>query len=64
MVAAMEERIDGAAAVTLAFRGVLVDLDGAEQALVYGIARRHGVAPLDRGRALSRRLRAVEVDHG
>ena len=52
------------AAVTVAFRGVLADLDGAEQALVYGIARRHGQAPMDRGRALARRLRVLEGEHG
>jgi len=60
----MKERTGGVAAVTLAFRGVLVDLDGAEQALVYDIARRHGLAPMDRGRALARRLRALEVEMG
>ncbi len=60
----MEERSHGAGAVMLAFRGVLVDLDGAEEALVYEMARRHGVAPMDRGRALAGRLRVLEAERG
>jgi phosphoglycolate phosphatase-like HAD superfamily hydrolase len=64
MVAPMEERHSDVAAVTLAFRGVLVDLDGAEETLVYELARRHGLAPMDRGRALARRLRALEAELG
>ena len=54
----------GVAAVTFAFRGVLVDLDAAEEALVYAIARRHGIAPMDRGRALAERLRTLEAELG
>lgn len=56
----MGERGTGVAAVTLSFRGVLADLDAPEQAVLYDLARRHGHSPLDRGRALSRRLRALE----
>ncbi len=52
------------AAVTVAFRGVLVDLDAAEDALVYELARRHGQAPMDRGRALADRLRAHASELG
>jgi phosphoglycolate phosphatase-like HAD superfamily hydrolase len=60
----MGDRPGGIAAVTFAFRGVLVDLDAAEEALVYAIARRHGLAPMDRGRALARRLRELEAELG
>jgi hypothetical protein len=60
----MGARQGGIAAVTVAFRGVLVDLDAAEEALVYELARRHGQAPMDRGRALARRLRALAVELG
>ncbi len=60
----MEGREHGVAAVTLAFRGVLVDLDSAEEAVVYEMARRHGVAPMDRGRALAARLRELEAERG
>ena len=60
----MGARGDGITAVTVGFRGVLVDLDAAEEALVYELARRHGQAPMDRGRALARRLRALAVELG
>jgi hypothetical protein len=60
----MEKRAPGACAVTLAFRGVLVDLDGAEEWLVCELARRHGQMPMDRGRALARRLRALQAELG
>jgi hypothetical protein len=60
----MYERVSGACAVTLAFRGVLVDLDGAEEWLVCELARRHGQAPMDRGRSLARRLRALQAELG
>lgn len=60
----MGARNGGIAAFTVAFRGVLVDLDAAEEALVYEIARRHGQPPMDRGRALARRLRALATELG
>ena len=60
----MERRPPGACAVTLAFRGVLVDLDGAEEWLVCELARRHGLMPMDRGRSLARRLRALQAELG
>ena len=60
----MEARGDRIAALLVAFRGVLVDLDAAEQALMYEVARRHGRAPLDRGRALAARLRELEAELG
>jgi hypothetical protein len=60
----MDERDPGACAVTLAFRGVLVDLDGAEEWLVSELARRHGLMPMDRGRSLALRLRALQAELG
>jgi hypothetical protein len=64
MLSVMGERDRGVAAVTVAFRGVLVDLDGAEEWLVCELARRHGQAPMDRGRSLARRLRALQAELG
>ena len=60
----MEGTNEAVAAVTLSFRGTLADLDGAEEALVYDLARRHGQPPMDRGRHLARRLRALEGELG
>ena len=60
----MGARAGRIAAVTVAFRGVLVDLDAAEESLVYELARRHGQPPMDRGRDLARRLRALTLQHG
>ena len=60
----MEERDRGVAAVTLSFRGVLVDLDAAEEWFVCELARRNGQMPMDRGRALARRLRALQAELG
>lgn len=42
--------------VILPFRGALVDWAAAVEAVVYDVARVHGQSPLDRGRALRRRL--------
>ena len=52
----MEERID---VVTVACHGAVLDWHGAVESVLYAVARRHGEAPLDRGRALRRRLEAL-----
>jgi FMN phosphatase YigB (HAD superfamily) len=49
----MEERIE---VVALACQGTVVEWRDAVEALLYRLARRHGESPLDRGRALRRRL--------
>lgn len=52
----VEERIE---VVTLACRGAVIDWRGAVEAMLYAEACRHGESPLDRGRALRRRLEAM-----
>jgi len=47
--------------VTLAFHGTVVDWRAAVEAVVYATARAHGESPLDRGRALRRRLEALSA---
>jgi FMN phosphatase YigB (HAD superfamily) len=48
--------------VTLSFHGALVDWRSAVEAVLYDVARAHGESPLDRGRALRRRLEALGLD--
>jgi FMN phosphatase YigB (HAD superfamily) len=58
MVAAMEEaRIE---AVLLASHGTVVNWRDGVEAVLYEVARMHGESPLDRGRALRRRLEALQ----
>jgi FMN phosphatase YigB (HAD superfamily) len=52
----MEERIE---VVTLACHGAVVDWQAGVESVLYAVARRHGEAPIDRGRALRRRLEAL-----
>jgi FMN phosphatase YigB (HAD superfamily) len=47
--------------LTLPFRGGLVDWRSAVESVLYEVARHHGESPLDRGRALRRRLEALET---
>ncbi|HSI81844.1 MAG TPA: hypothetical protein VK919_14470 [Solirubrobacterales bacterium] len=53
----MEERIE---AVILASHGTLVNWHDGLEAVLYEVARMHGDPPLDRGRALRRRLEALQ----
>jgi FMN phosphatase YigB (HAD superfamily) len=52
----MEERIE---VVVLACERTIINLQDGVEAVLYRTARRHGEAPLDRGRALRRRLEAL-----
>lgn len=52
----MEEQIE---VVLLACEGTIMNLRDGIEAVLYRTARRHGEAPLDRGRALRRRLEAL-----
>ena len=54
----MEERIE---VVALACHGTVVNWRDAVEAVAYRVARRHGESPLDRGRALRRRLEALQA---
>jgi FMN phosphatase YigB (HAD superfamily) len=56
----MEER-ERIEVVVVTCEDTLVDLDSGVEALLYRTARRHGEAPLDRGRALRRQLAALEA---
>src|SRR5918996_2512944 len=46
--------------VLLATHGTVVNLRDGVEALLYDVARMHGESPLDRGRALRRRLEALQ----
>jgi FMN phosphatase YigB (HAD superfamily) len=58
MFGGMEERIE---VVALACHGTVVNWRDAVEAVVYRVARMHGESPLDRGRALRRRLESLQA---